>query len=93
MIPTIDMVSDRRNKTSDNDSIILKGKMNLERVDLNISDPLKEDKRDFERVIKSAAMSSDVVMILGKTGEGNNDYTFDTMSKLGRVYFLSLIHI
>ncbi|MFR6312126.1 substrate-binding domain-containing protein [Anaerofustis stercorihominis] len=87
MIPTIDMVSDRRNKTSDNDSIILKGKMNLERVDLNISDPLKEDKRDFERVIKSAAMSSDVVLILGKTGEGNNDYTFDTMSKLGRVYF------
>lgn len=87
IIPTIDIISDRKNKTLDNNSTVLKGKMNLERVDLNILKPLREDKADFERVIKSQSMSSDAVLILGKTGEGHNDYTFDTMAKLGRVYF------
>lgn len=87
IIPTIDIISDRKNKILDNDSSILKGKINLDRVDLNILKPLRKDKADFERVIKSQSMSSDAVLILGKTGNGNNDYTFDTMAKLGRVYF------
>ncbi|WP_329379821.1 substrate-binding domain-containing protein [Anaerofustis sp. HA2171] len=66
--------------------MVLKNKIQNERVQINLYPHEREDKRDFEKRVKEASLKNDLVIVIGRTGEGSNDHTYEVIDKLGSVY-------
>lgn len=77
---------DKRKNNPETLFMILKNKIQNERVQINVYPHEREDKRNFEKRVKEACLKNDLVIVIGRTGRGNNDHTFEVIEKLGSVY-------
>ncbi|WP_290772920.1 molybdopterin-binding protein [Anaerofustis sp.] len=76
----------KKKSIAESNSFMLSKLIENERVSVNIYKDIRDEKREYESIIKEISEHCDAIITIGRTGKGSNDFMYDVINKIGDVY-------